>query len=310
MAKSALRIRFVFDPQDGGELLELRRRQSGGQRFAQAMIENFAFSYAEDSFREMAGRLEVQLRRDIMRELRHMAALFQRHIIGAAPSSSHPAGYLDTVAPSWEGVYDRVAIRASVPAWAARSHQYLRDKKRVIGHQRWWESHGTLAKAMTTDNWISSFGPIHVEFRRSHKAQLTTPNTAAPGQRSTARNNYATVFGGTNNGHVKVVVGTVRVVALTNITPQMLPALRSGDPTTLNSDRGNDSLMLMVQAGMGDDVAYRLGRLSSKESGMRYRPTLEPFLAFFLTRAVPNAIADRISSGRLGSLRSSAGRNR
>ena len=300
MAESALRIRFVFS-QQAGDIFERPGRQRFSQKFAAGIVEDFAFRYAEKTYRDMASRIQDRLQRDIRRELRHMAALFQRHIIGAAPRSSYPSGYLDTLEPSYYGLGERVPIRASIPAWAARSRQYLTYKQRKIGHQRWWENKGDLSQAMNPDSWMAAFGPILVEFRRARNAAMRD---------SRGISQFPIQFGA-SQGHVKVVVGTLRVLALANITPHMLPALSSGDPTVMNTDQGNEGLMGLVRAGMGDEVAMRLGRRSTMESGARYRPTLEPFLAYFLTRSVPNAIANRIERGELGAVRAGgAGRTR
>jgi len=289
MAKSVLRIRFVIGHQDplGIDVTTAAGRQRFGQGFAGLLVRDFAFSYAEDNFRTMARTIETQVQRDIRRELTHLVALFRRHIIGA--KTGKPAGKLDILS---DPGYASMAISTAVPSWAARSPLYLQYK----GNNRWWDHTGRLSSAMTTDNWISAFGPILVNFRRSKKS-----------------NPVINVFGGThgparegqNPVRLKIEVGTLSVSALTNITPEMLPGLATDRPETIiPTSRTNDPLMLMVQTGMGDDIAYRLGRLSAESSGRQYRPTLEPFLTFFLTRSVPAAVAKRLETGRLQNRRS------
>jgi hypothetical protein len=223
------------------------------------------------------------------------------HIIGG--KTDKPRGSLDILA---DPGYDTMAISAAVPSWAKRSKRYLDYKQAKLRHRDWWRSSGKLSEAMTADNWVSAFGPIAVEFRRTRGADASAGKVRQFGA-GPAR--VGARFEGTNPGHVKISIGTVRIHALTNITPGMLPGLRSGNPQTPIPTTGNDELMLMVQAGMGDDIAYRLGRLSSAESGGQYRPTLEPFLTFFLTRSVPAAVAKRLEIGGFSTYRG-AGRGR
>lgn len=287
MAKSALRIRFVFSAQEA-DVYERSGRQRFGQRFTNALVEDFAFQYAEDTYRTMAGQIEARIQKDVRRELRHLAALFRHHIIGAAPSNNRPAGFLSTLSQSELYGEQRVSIRSSLPPWAARSDKYLSYKQRKVQHRRWWEYNGDLASAMTAESWVTSFGPINIQFQRAHRPRNTAYGTRFQPNRTPA------------GAKIRVAIGTIRVYALSYITPEMLPALRSGDPETMNSDQGNSGLMNLVQNGMGDDIAYRLGRRSSRATGNRYRPTLEPFLAFFLTRSVPVAIARRLEINRLG----------
>lgn len=288
MAKNELRIRFVIGHQGGG-VSATTSRQRLGQNFANAIVKDFAFRYAEDTYKTMARQIEVQLQRDIRRELTHLAALFRHHIIGS--KRDRPRGTLDTLSGS-----DQLVLASAVPSWAPRSQRYLEYKQRTRHHQDWWSSSGRLSAAMTSDNWISAFGPISVQFRRSsNPAGSSRQFGAGPAQAKE----------GFNPARVRVQVGTLRVQALTNITPSMLPGLASGNPRTPIPTTPNDGLMLLVQSGMGDDIAYRLGRTSS--SG-QYRPTLEPFLTFFLTRSVPSAIARRLEIGGLARARGSGGR--
>jgi hypothetical protein len=145
-----------------------------------------------------------------------------------------------------------------------------------------------LKKNTNADVWMSMFGPIRATFTKSTAASgsANVPGSAALKQFVVAP------------GHFKIAVGTLKVYALTKLTPEMIPALTSGDPRTINpaTRDGNPGLMTLVK-GVDKDMYNRLDGRSSRATGSIYRPTLEPFLAYYLTRSVPAAIKNRLSEG-------------
>ncbi|MGN6820265.1 MAG: hypothetical protein ACTHJR_16500 [Sphingomonas sp.] len=266
-------------------------RQRFGNNFAQAIVEDFAFRYADESYDEVVNKIQAQIKTDIQKELNYVAASFRRYIVGASGSSSGPGGTLGFQLGT--ELFDDMPIKAPLPEWAPRSAKYLSYKKRTVGHTRWFEYSGYTSRKMNGQNWQTMFGPIKVSFRKAnHVERPGATQFRVEGQQ----------------GHMKVQVGTLRVEALTEITPAMLPALRTGDPMTPISATGNDALMGLVKRS-DPELGYRLAKRSGQSTGMRYRPTLEPFLAFFLTRSVPNAVYERLQKG-LTSARGSAGRTR
>jgi hypothetical protein len=294
MAKSALRIRFVINAQ-GGATREREGRQRFANEFTQTIIQNFAFRYADDTYKDYVNRIQTQLQRDIRKELVHMAALFRAHITGAPAGADGPAGKLTTVAEDDRFGYP-LSIRSTMTPWAARSKQYLSEMK---GDKKWFSRSGLMRESGTADNWINTFGPIRVTFKRdkASSAAANVPGSAAP-----------STFKVSSASHVRIAVGTISVFALTHITPAMLPGLASADPEVPLPASRNDALIGLF--GDRTPLAYRFGRLSSKESGQRYRPTLEPFLTYFLTNAVPAAVRSRLRDGTIAAGRSSGGRTR
>lgn len=293
--KSALRIRFVFNAQ-GGKNAGVQSRQRFVNNFAQQVVENVAFRYSDEVYGEMTNRFEEQFVADARKELVHLTALFRQHITGSSPTNT-PGGSLTTVA----GLNaDSLPIKHSIPRWQPRGRAYLRYKNRKTGNMNWWDARGLsgkkdakysgLKKNTRVDTWIKMFGPIRATFSRSSSASAlaNVPGSAAPKNFHVA------------DGHFRLAVGTLRVYALTSITPQMLPALTTGDPRTMNpaTRAGNPGLMDLVR-GVDEQMYYRLDRRSSAASGSIYRPTLEPFLAYYLTRSIPAAITNRLAEGRL-----------
>lgn len=289
--KSGLRIRFTFNTQGGGKVTKAVARQRFINNFAGTVVKEIAFRYSDEIYQEMAGRLESQFVADARKELVHLAAVFRHHITGDTPSNK-PTGNLSLTAGIGR---DDVPIRNSVPSWAPRTPKYLAYKKKRVGHNKWWDARGLSAKKdakysgmkknTTADAWISYFGPIRASFKRA----------AGPSDAANVRGAPALKEFNLGPGHFRVAVGTIQIFALTEITPQMLPALASGNLNSPVSTQGNDSLMAKVRA-KDREMAFRLDRRSTQGT---YRPTLEPFLAYYLTRSVPAAIANRLNESRL-----------
>jgi hypothetical protein len=137
-----------------------------------------------------------------------------------------------------------------------------------------------MFKSMRADVWETIFGPISVRFFR---ARQLTPQDAMAG------------INAGRQKRMKVQIGSIHVRALGRITPQMLPGYTSG--TIRASTQGNASLIGLISA-YDRELGYRMGVM---RNGV-YRPTIEPFLGFFLTRALPHAVMTRLSKGNYGSI--------
>lgn len=295
LPNSAVVLRFRL----GKGLVKARQRYSNTAR---AILERVTLQYAEGTYDEFRRTVQAQLADDIRVELEHMAGLFRKHIIGFSGRRSSPSGTLSTRTKG-EGAPSQ-SIASSLPAWAPRNAQYLRSKQQAVGHIRWfdntgWNSStpdlryarvsekvgggpdepGLLKSAMTRDSWETIFGPISVQFFRSRKIE---PSEAV-----------GNLTGGKKN--FRLQLGTIYVRALGKIEPSMLPGYTSGH--IMASSSGNPGLMNVI-AQYDHRLAYRLGTM---RNGI-YRPTLEPFLGFFLTKSIPFAVARRIEKGTLGSI--------
>jgi hypothetical protein len=95
------------------------------------------------------------------------------------------------------------------------------------------------------------------------------------------------------NTDTKIAIATIRVQAMTRITPGMLPALGGGGLGDFGSNARGSGLLAML----GERVAWRLG---GNPQTVPFRPTIQPFLGYFLTRAMPNAVFKRIEQGFQG----------
>lgn len=284
-----LRIRFVIGKSDTAK--------ESTRSFASAIAREVAFRASEESYKEIKQTISTSLQADAKRELTFLMSLYKRHIIGASANRSKPSGMLRyALGPSNTDVGfddENYAIADLLPAWAPRSPEYLRQKRRRGWGQTWWSARGDLASQLNADTLLSAYGPIRVSVRRDISETDRVAQRGAAGQFRGARLNVPGY-----EQHIKLNVATIRVFAMQAITPSMLPALASGTVNAMNSDeptRGHRFLAPLM--AVNAPLAYRLGRLSYETH--RYRPTLEPFLAWFLTRAIPNALALRIQQGSL-----------
>lgn len=256
------------------------------------IVENIAFTFAENQYEALRGQLQEGVKSDIQRELVNMASLYRRHIIGANGNTARPAGVIRSVI----GGAAPLALASALPAWAPRSATYLARKFNARAGNGWFDNRGwsrrrgqkwepsetgLLFEKTRADVWEQMFGPISVRFRKS--AKLESKDVSGTFNLTGSKS------------HVQVQLGRLSVYALGEITPDMLPGLAAGR-VGMASDRGNDNLMGLVQK-YDERLAYRLGQRSSGTK--RYRPTLEPFLGYFLTRSIPAAIQRRIAQGSL-----------
>lgn len=293
-----VRIRFVVGKSAGGERSAAERSRS----FASAIARDVAIRASDDAFREVKKAIAASFQRDAKRELTYLMSLYRRHIVGAGATRAQPSGMLRYALEASDtdvGFDDEnYAIADSLPAWAPRSPAYLRRKRRQGWSQGWWSARGDLSRGLTADVLLQAYGPIRVSVIRDTRETERVALPGLPGRFAGDRLRTNTEA----DTHIKLNVATIRVYAMQQITPSMLPALATGVPDTMNSDspsRGRRFLAPLY--AVNPDIYYRLSQTSYNTH--RYRPTLEPFLAWYLTRAIPNALALRLQEGALASTR-------
>lgn len=258
-------------------------------------MERVTINYSDGLYDEMRKTLEQRVEQDVRAELLHMALLFRRYITGAAGTRVLPSGTLTTVT---KGEHQpSMPLSEGLPSWAPRNAEYLRWKRKRTGGIQWFDnqninsfrpkqgtaSHedgGYLFDNMRADVWETIFGPISVRFYRMRKLEPTDA--------------MASVSAGRQK-RMRVQIGSIQVRALGRLTPAMLPGYTTGH--VKGSSAGNPALMSLIY-GYDPKLEVRLGRMNN---GI-YRPTLEPFLGFFLTQALPHAVSQRLEKGTYGTL--------
>jgi hypothetical protein len=273
-----LRYRF-------GKGLVKARKES--ENTARAIVSNVAVQYAEDTWNEAKDTLRARIEEDVRAELVNLSRMFREYIIGAPGSRTTPNGTLTTLAKGDER--PQVSLSSMLPAWTVRSDQYM-ERKRAEGIGIGWfdntgwvsssgypDSPGLLRETFAgsdggmrrgSDVWEDIFGPV--------KVRIVRQNNATP--ESTLR---------TGKKNVRMQVARISVAALGKVDNSMLSAFRSSNPR-LETVLDNYNPLLSVRLGV-------------MRNGV-YRPTLEPFLDFFLTRAIPHTVNERIRKGTLGSV--------
>jgi hypothetical protein len=261
-----------------------------------AVIQQVAYAFTEKTFKAAKERLGNQISKDVRAELIHLQALYRRYIIGAAGSKSKPRGTLDTISKG-DGA-PRADLAGMLPSWAPRGAAYLETKKGFIGNIGWFDNTGwadnnylggylrakfkpeelggqrnaaggggAFGDAGQKTMWESMFGPISVQVLRNRRGSLTE----APTLRTKAAKK------------LQIQLATIRVRALGSLTTTMLNAFGGFNDQLMNRVRSYDP-----------DLAYRLGGRRNK-----YRPTLEPFLKFYLEKSIPQALESRLKKGDL-----------
>lgn len=255
---------------------------------ARAVVEQVSIAFADGTFEQARTQIAQRIEQDVRSELIHITKLFRRYIIGIPGSKSGPTGILSTVS---KGTYNPTAsIKDSIPRWTPLRTPYANYKQSIGLGNKWFQYDGDLGRTFkplggdgasgtggggdfTTLNgqfqtvFEDIFGPIQVQILRNNRAWGT--NTGA-----------GLIVG--KGRKFKMQLGTIRVKALGSLTPGMLKP----------SNDFNAPLMGLVER-YDPMLSYRLG------NRWRYRPSLEPFLSFFLERSIPQAVTERLRRGVL-----------
>jgi len=296
MAKTPLRpvqIKFVF----GKGSVKRRRESENSARF---VAEQVLVHVLDDNWNQFKSNLTGQIESDVEFELAHLASDFKRHIMGLGGKSRRPTGTLTSVTKG-EGQPSVSLSAAYGQDWIPRSAKYLNWKRKHVHNIRWFNNSGyskggLLRRTFTGDGgegaspasrgsgggkggsfgpsggfFEDAFGPVSVEIVKNRSRWgLDTGSQFSNAKSSRAK--------------YQIHYATVRVRALGSITDSMMSV----------SNNFNAPLMTLVRK-KSPEVANRLGGRS------HYRPTLEPFLEFFLHKALPFAVSRRIQKGTLSS---------
>ena len=282
MANRPIVYRFVYGKG------RVKRRQESDDT-ARAVVEQVSISFADQAWRGIATKLKEAVLNDVRAELIHVAGEFRRHVIGAPSSQRGLVGTLKTRARSESGGQVSQSL-GSLPRWAPRGARYLEEKKVFAGHHNWFDNTGwtpnggTLAEFFqsqteTTDGGSAihvgsagileeMFGGISVEIRRNNKGFGSNAGTIKVGK----------------GNHIQMQLATINVRALGKVTDRMLQISSQPNTAMLN--------VIGAHSQKGSIAALHL-----RGGRGRYRPTLEPYLKFFLERAIPQAVSQRIAKG-------------
>lgn len=255
------------------------------------VVENVSFKYAAKTYDRIRQLVEGRVQQDVMAEASWMVGLFKQGVLGISKTS--PGGRL-TPAHEWaSGMRQPSPVAGAGIQWAPRTSKYMAWKEKHFHHSRWFLNNNVALPSTlgSASNWISYFGPIKVSIRPlPRNAGRSGPSLGTLSSRVPYQAGRYTRFMSAEDSsfHIRTGIANVSVSAMDHITPGMLPALASGNMGSYARDGRSTGLMGLLP----EAAAFRLGG-----RGKNYRHTIEPFLSFFLTRAVPNALFLRLEQG-------------
>lgn len=247
---------------------DARTERNLGDKPIQLAIQNVGFKAAKNR----QTRLKQNLYRDfapvVERELQSMASDVSRMAIGLANPNNPPPGVLTTpgrISRPMIGRTGPMSISSMTGTWAKRTKPYMKWKLKRYSTRRWFFNTGQLQRQLrSVGTYRSAYGPVSIKF-------IPTPMETVAGGVS----NLGRSAGGQST---RIMIGRLEVSALRRIRLSDLP-------------------------GIGQKASYNEALLSPLASSVRrklvgrkdkYRPVIEPFLTYYLTRRIPNAVYRRL----------------
>lgn len=261
------------------------------------IIENIAFYAAGKQEKALTSNIQRNLSSVVTSELGRMGRSINQLVVGindrtaqtfvpnesftgsrgsraGAWSAGSPPGTLAIAGAesmAMRGLVGPVSLASGTGPWPSRSPKYLKEKKAKVGHTKWFKSTGALGRTLKDPGtYLAAYGPVRVKYTPAPKGTLSPTaigisniGTGLPGRRTT-----------------RITFGKVEVSVLGRITSDML-----NDPGRAQPSPWSTGLF----GSLPEEVEKKL--LNNEES---YRPFLEHFLSYYLTRSIPNAVFRRL----------------
>lgn len=242
--------------------------------FARIIMRDVALRTSDRFYKSNKNKLVSVIEQDVKKEIAQMASMIGRFVIQPEEARG-PSGLLSAHAKTasdagralgYTKTYSLERFRSS---WEERDTKYMRWKKLRSYGTDWWKNTGKLHKFLAKEStYLTAFGPTKVIFTKipDKKFSESVKMTLAPRQ-GRASENYT--------------LGRIEVITMGRITPEMLPSLASGDVNDIQPT--------------GKSLASLFPKQQGKKlmGANRDRTVIEPFVSYFLTRAIPNAVFRR-----------------
>lgn len=245
----------------------IRRDSDKAVNFA---IEGVAFRAAKNRQRRLQANLQRDFAPVVERELQQMARDVSRLAIGINGDSGNtsPTGILSIsgrISKPMIGNSGPMSISSMTGQWAARTKAYMRWKMRKYRTRKWFKNTGKLEKSMgRASTYQNAYGPIRIRF---------TPTNLGYGALSS--------FGRSSGGQSRnIQIGRLEVTPLRRLRLSDLPGI--GQKADYNP---------RLLSPFSNSVERKL---TGRPSTVGYRPVIEPFLSYYLTRKIPNAVYRRL----------------
>jgi hypothetical protein len=303
------------------KVTEIREIKATTDGFARMIVDEVALASSESAYKEARVRFIQGVRKAVLVEVSRMAMTIGRRFplpdkytgphgqmslfdAGANTGDfSTVKGMSETARRfGFQSTFDRESTNIT---WAKRTRDYMQHKRKWGKPQRWWEYSGDLKKDLGSKGegfYQEIFGPVRVTFSRppgrdargrfTKHSNIVRTKAYDPSS-GEDRGNVVNVTRSGQRGTVSAdyEVGRLEVSVFGKITPRMLPALNG---KTMNPKLAEPA------DGPGIAQLFPNGETKTKllttRQGERYRYALEPFVSWYLTRAIPNAVWRRTES--------------
>lgn len=244
--------------------------KSDSERAVNLAIEGVAFRAAKNRQR----RLQANIQRDfgpvVERELQQMARDVSRLAIGINGDSGNnsPRGILSIsgrISKPMIGNSGPMSIASMTGEWAVRNKAYMKWKMRKYRTRKWFLNSGKMQDQLgKVGTYKNAYGPMSIRFIPTNMGRGALSNLGRSG-------------GGQSTN---IQIGRLEVTPLRRLRLSDLPGL--GQPATYSP-----GLLSGFSTGLQR-------KLTGHPNTTGYRPILEPFLTYYLTRKIPNAVYRRL----------------
>lgn len=250
------------------------------------IIENVAFFVAAKQEKALTQNLNRTFSNIVDKELSRMGRQIQQFAVGIGAKEDQgktsatrgmsvgPPGQL-TISGSesraMRGQLGPVSLVSGTGPWPARNPEYVKYQRKFGGGGKWFKVTGSLQKYLRDPaTYTNAYGPVRVSYKKNPRG-VAKPNSVGISSLKSGVSGRRT-----NN----IQLGKLEVSVLGRITSNMLndPGQRQPKPWS---------------TGLFDYLDPNQSRklLNNEEF---YRPFLEHFLSFYLTKAIPNAVFRRV----------------
>lgn len=305
----------LVSSRQSGESQVRRTAKEVSNGFARLIVRDVAIAASKRYQREIGAtfqrNIEKAVRAELERIMGHMGRMMVRPESADGPSGTLNFGTGEGYKPTsdlarmrgWGSSYN---VASAGIKWAPRDPDYVRRKR----DKSWWRKTGHLANYLSrkSSRWFEqALGPIKVLWwptSVSSRSELKTTSSGSkgpPGER--------------------VRIGRIEVIAFGDISPEDLPGLAEFAPMDAPPERAGlagyfaaryynrQTAKLMhlstgkrrIGGGMQprrtrSRYGYKMTRSPVRYQSVerQYRPFMDPFISFFLTRSMPNAVWRRL----------------
>lgn len=293
MSELVINVGFKSNAQTGDA--QIRQVRGATENFSRFIIDEVAVNATEATYRQIRDRMVQSIRAAVLAEVSKMALTISRNIALAdkytGPHGQMTASGARSQTARQMGMYMKYNRQDTRIKWPKRSKKYLARKAAENKPARWWKYSGDLAESLSSPElYLEKFGPVHVIMTRPKNQGAAHARMEKAG-RGVQRITTSSTHGRPVND---VQLAKIEVVAFGRITPAMIPGLATPLPDPSKATPADGVGLARLIGGANDPTRIKLaGRAATR------RFALEPFVSFYLTRAIPNAIWRRIEAERM-----------